>query len=68
MLKFNKQNHPKDFMSTKPEFELVPGVQWEPLFTPEQYEKFRQDWYETIIPELRELDRRRALDNPVQPM
>jgi hypothetical protein len=31
---------------------LPPGVKSEPLFTPEQYEQFRQDWQKNVVPEL----------------
>ena len=32
----------------------------EPAFTPEEYERFRNDWYETVAPKLREHDHARA--------
>jgi len=47
-------------MESQPEFEIVPGVKWEPLFKPEQeYEAFRQWWQEHVDPELRKQDEAR---------
>jgi hypothetical protein len=40
----------------KTDIELVPGVEWEPLFTPEEYEAFRQWWREHVVPELERLE------------
>jgi hypothetical protein len=51
------------------EIQLLPlGVKSELLFTPEQYEKFRQDWQETVVPELEKLDEahRRSFDDSLK--
>ena len=50
----------------KTNIQLLPlGVKSEPLFTPKQYEQFRQDWQETVVPELERLDeaRHRSFDD-----
>ena len=37
-------------------FELAPGIKGEPLFTPEEYDKFRKWWREEMVPEIRKLE------------
>ncbi len=40
------------------ELELLPGNPGTPLFkTPEEYQAFRESWYETVIPKLEALPR-----------
>ena len=46
------------------ELEIVPGVVWEPLFTPKEYEAFREWWREVVVPELRKLEEQHAKDWP----
>ena len=46
------------------ELEIVPGVIGEPLFTPKEYEAFREWWREEVAPQIRELEDQHAKDWP----
>lgn len=56
----------KNESDPKPE-ELIPGVESRPLFTPEEYEMFREHWDREVVPKLKELERKlRACNPPAQ--